>query len=51
MKNTNDKKNKSTGIQNPANTIQGKILIWVLILLMVGGSLFGLIFALADLLF
>lgn len=51
MKNTNNnnQRKKEAGIQNPVNTIYGKILIWVLIALMVGGSLIGLIAALLRL--
>ncbi len=45
----NDTKKQSNVMQNPVNTIQGKILIWTLIVLMVGGSLIGLIAALMRL--
>lgn len=51
MKNTNNNQTKkqNNGIENPVNTLAGKILIWTLIIVMVGGSLIGLIFSLIDL--
>ncbi len=52
MKNTNNNNNqkkKNNGIQNPVNTLYGKILIWTLIIIMVGGSLVGLIATLLQL--
>lgn len=48
MNNNNNQRKQSTGINNPVNSIGGKILIWVLLGTLVLSPIIGLIFLLLN---